>query len=289
MSSNRATTKKRKTPNKGTCMNTYYEHLSDMQTIAPCLFSGNRKMPTPDEPTFILLVGSPGVGKTSSAKKIIMSHLYRNYDDFYHVSLDTLLERVEPYRKQTREIVQGKTIDTITNANMCTMFGLSSKTFQSKRKTFKGATNTFNKEDNQTKYKSLLELTKEGLDYGVKQGYNIIYDTTLSKTGDKITEMINLITKISPKSYDFVILYVKANPEQIKKQLTKRHTNMIKSTGPVRIVNPSQVNAFVEAHNTGMAKGLKSIPELVQDSEIKKKILSIQTIVYDNNSKPNNK
>ena len=60
-------------------------------------------------PVLVIAVGSPGVGKTSSLKKILNNEPFLQargitYDHFYNVSLDTLVEHVQPYRNLTRKV-----------------------------------------------------------------------------------------------------------------------------------------------------------------------------------------
>lgn len=261
---------------RGRCrMSNTYESLKRMQDQAPCLFSNAREMLQPEEPVFILLVGCPGVGKTSSAQTIIESKLEMHYREFYHVSLDTLLERVDPYKRQTRNKMEEKEDDSKLNA----LFGISSRFFQSKRNTFKSSKNHYNNGENETPYKSLLDLTNEGLIYGIQNGFNIIYDTTLSKKGDKIKNMMELIQAVSSKPYHFIILYVTAEEEQIKKQLKQRHENMNRSNKAIRVVPPSKVKHFIEEHNEGMEVGMQLIEPILGDID---KVLTVRVIVYHN-------
>ena len=51
-------------------------------------------------PYCIVLVGAPGVGKTTQASKYLRE-MGLEYDNFYHVSLDSLVEKVKPYRNTT--------------------------------------------------------------------------------------------------------------------------------------------------------------------------------------------
>ena len=63
--------------------------------------------PTSKHPVLVIAIGAPGVGKTSS-----LIHILNNdpllqkrgitYDHFYNVSLDTIVEHVQPYRNLTR-------------------------------------------------------------------------------------------------------------------------------------------------------------------------------------------
>ena len=65
--------------------------------------------PTSVHPVLIIAVGSPGVGKTSTLKKILnneplLEDLGITYNHFYNISLDTLVEHVQPYRNLTRKV-----------------------------------------------------------------------------------------------------------------------------------------------------------------------------------------
>jgi len=67
------------------------------------------KNPTSEHPVLVIAVGSPGVGKTSSLKTILNNEPLLQtrgitYNHFYNVSLDTLVEHVQPYRNLTRKV-----------------------------------------------------------------------------------------------------------------------------------------------------------------------------------------
>lgn len=80
---------------------------------------GPNSVPQDKTPYFILLVGSPGVGKTTQIKHYISDHLGMSYDDFFHISLDFIVEKVKPYRNKTQEAVRALSeIHTpLTNTN----------------------------------------------------------------------------------------------------------------------------------------------------------------------------
>ena len=64
--------------------------------------------PTDGRPQLVIIGGSPGVGKTSQARTILQEKGYE-YDSFYHVSLDAIVERIEPYRALTKEVYERMT------------------------------------------------------------------------------------------------------------------------------------------------------------------------------------
>lgn len=67
-----------------------------------------------ERPILAIIIGAPGVGKTSQAYRFLNHYLSRKnivkqagvhltYDDFYNVSLDTLIHTVVPYRDATMQ------------------------------------------------------------------------------------------------------------------------------------------------------------------------------------------
>ena len=56
-----------------------------------------------ENPILVIVIGSPGVGKTTKAKEFIEEHLKISYDMMYHVSLDAIVERIAPYCKLATE------------------------------------------------------------------------------------------------------------------------------------------------------------------------------------------
>jgi hypothetical protein len=67
-----------------------------------------------ERPILAIIIGAPGVGKTSQAYRFLNHYLARKnvvkqagvhltYDDFYNVSLDTLIQSVVPYRDATMQ------------------------------------------------------------------------------------------------------------------------------------------------------------------------------------------
>ena len=78
--------------------------IQNVESIAS-IFSRGKNLPTDDpHPTFVLLIGSPGVGKTSQIQHFLKDHVDKSYDDFYHVSVDSIIERIEPYREVTKKL-----------------------------------------------------------------------------------------------------------------------------------------------------------------------------------------
>jgi hypothetical protein len=71
-------------------------------------------------PVFIFLIGCPGAGKTSMARKKI-NELEGNgfYEQMYNVSLDTIVENIKPFRNYTVKTYKDLTANRVpTDQNM---------------------------------------------------------------------------------------------------------------------------------------------------------------------------
>lgn len=69
------------------------------------LFMHGHNITAVENPYLFILVGSPGVGKTYVAEKYLdtITGTEQTYDNCYHVSLDTIVERVKPFRNRTQK------------------------------------------------------------------------------------------------------------------------------------------------------------------------------------------
>jgi broad-specificity NMP kinase len=239
-----------------------------------------------DRPVLVVLVGSPGVGKTSVGSTFLKQHPFTSHltkDDFYNVSSDLLLERVQPYRNATDRLYDlvKESKGELTNANFSVLANASLTTIISKKsnfllpqtearlrqrllhpnadkdapkvcecgcgKTLKPATIKLHMkkiEGEEEKTMSIVDLTKYGLEIGIQHGLNIIYDTTL-KERDIIKEDIIPLIRAHKQVYNIVVLLVTASPEDIKERLRGRHHAMI-SEGYLRAIKYELVEKFVE-------------------------------------------
>ena len=86
-----------------------FKQLNNVQdpAVVARLFSQGRRLVRDPHPTFVLLVGSPGAGKTSQLPFILQyAKIDKDVDEFYYASLDRLAEQVEPYRELTHRFHQ---------------------------------------------------------------------------------------------------------------------------------------------------------------------------------------
>lgn len=222
-------------------------------------------------PYCIVLVGAPGVGKTTQASKYLRE-MGLEYDNFYHVSLDSLVEKVKPYRNTTFRVYK-----QLTSNNIGLLNSIYLQTIKSHNKNFslKATKNSRIKQiktkqsggtkrkrsikrsiKQNTPLKSLMELREEGFKHGVMNHVNIIYDTTLSISKDKIRTDIMPIIEMSPVKYKIIVILVTADEDIIKNRIEKRQRNMI-SKQYIRSVNPKAITKLISQNEEAFEKSKK--------------------------------
>jgi signal recognition particle GTPase len=248
-----------------------FRTLKDAQDITKIvsIFSHGVKESTLKSPTpiFVVIVGAPGVGKTTQAKKILLEHGHQ-YENCYNVSLDSLVERVRPYRITTKLLydeMRKKRLEQLTDEDYAVLNEVYMATIRSKDLMFdstytvhrilgkmEGEEKKEKEKPKESKYHTLTELRKKGLEYGIKQGFNIIYDTTFSSTKNVIgTDILPLLEKQTEITYQILVLHVSSTEEQIRKQLKHRHKQMVKE-GYIRAIGPKLTKKFIKENQVGM-------------------------------------
>jgi deoxyadenosine/deoxycytidine kinase len=84
------------------------------------LFKGPAFDETPQaEPLFVFVVGAPGVGKSTQTKRFLNTRYGSHfYESMYNMSLDTIVEHIEPYRRYTSNTYKAlKANRNVTNKN----------------------------------------------------------------------------------------------------------------------------------------------------------------------------
>lgn len=219
------------------------------------------------KPLFVILVGAPGAGKTSQAKKILQSR-GMDYDHFYQVSLDSIVENVIPYRNATKTLFDTFSesgAKNLTDEELAMLSEVYLATIMSKNKGFnlnytvrritkkhRGNENKLKKPVTKNKsLATLVDLRSEALEHGIKQGYNILYDTTFRKSKNIMASDILPLLEMYPEhEYQIDVILVKAPKEQIRMQLNKRHRNMI-SQDYIRAISPKLIKMFIEDNEQG--------------------------------------
>jgi hypothetical protein len=105
---------------------------------------------------------------------------------------------------------------------------------------------------------NLNEMRSKGFEYGVEEGVNITYDTTLTASGSKVKDDIMKILEherpLSPHKYLIKILHITASPETIQQRIRSRHQTMIYGLNSyIRALNPSIkiIERFIEENQKG--------------------------------------
>lgn len=227
------------------------------------IFSNGKALPSPERPTFVVLVGAPGVGKTTQVKKFLKKD-GKSYESFYHVSLDSIVERVKPYRIATKLLYdEMKKKQELTDEDYAILNEVYLATIMSTDNGFDlnytvhRILNKIEKRDKRKKeakpatdLQSLYEMRAEGLQEGINRGYNIIYDTTFSSKKNIMKDDIMPLLEDSPIKYHIHVILVEADKEQIKRQLAKRHKNMIRDQY-IRAMPPKLTGKFIEENKKG--------------------------------------
>jgi hypothetical protein len=248
-----------------------FKTLKDAQDISKIvsIFSHgvNESTLQSSTPIFVVIVGAPGVGKTTQAKKILLEHGH-HYEHCYNVSLDSLVERVRPYRITTKLLydeMRKKRLGQLTDDDYAVLHEVYMATIRSKDLMFDSTYTVhrilgkiegeYKKEKEPSKgtyYATLTELRKKGLEYGINNGFNIIYDTTFSSTKNVMrTDILPLLEKQKDVTYQIIVLHVTSTEEQIRKQLTHRHKQMVKE-GYIRAIGPKLTKKFIKENQVGM-------------------------------------
>lgn len=234
-------------------------------------------IPKDDKPVIIILAGSPGVGKTTTAKKLIpliLGDKY-SYNNFYNISLDSLVERVKPYRKMTsnlyNEILSKKgrfnneNTQLLSNAYLPLIMSTSqdfnlNKTRKKLSAKIHNITNIkINKSVRNKTVKSLNNMREEGFIFAANNGLNILYDTTLTPLKDKIKKDILRILQKSKYKYKIITILIKADEETIKERIRGRHNAMLKENNPyIRSVSIPAVKNFIKDNEEAFNKSLKN-------------------------------
>jgi predicted kinase len=189
--------------------------------------------PAVGTPSRIIIVGgAPGVGKTTQTRRFLMER-GENYDAFYHVSFDAILESHVVYRERTgaayRALMNNRAPGPLTDEELGVLSGVSSS-MQSSRELYG---------------RTIRSLRKEAFEYGVAQGWNIVYDATFC-TNVLERDILPLLEK-HPHPYVITVLHVVAPEEQIKRQLEARHARMIQE-GWIRAMPIKKTREFMEEY-----------------------------------------
>jgi len=264
------------------------------------IFSNGMDLVSPDEqgliPYFILLIGSPGVGKTNMINKYITDKLKRNKDNFYKISLDLILEKITPFREATIEIYnklkpgerEKKTeeINVTFNKkqygllNFSTIYQTSYKNFNitskkmeklaeinslpippasNKNRPKKSIVGNIAEDSIQT----FSDIADESIRYAIKKRFNIIYDTTITPTFSKILNIMKMLEEEyqdGQNKYKIKVVLIKAEGEtEEKKNNIEKQTEQISKQ-----INRRHRNMIHNGYIRTIRKSL--IPTFIKDN-----------------------
>lgn len=232
---------------------------------------------TSDTPVLVVLIGSPGVGKTTKAKEIIESMIKHPYDTMYHVSLDDIVERIDPYctlsmdgYKQIVDMVGGPEIPDEMYGPLANLystvikqknlnFGLSNAAprmykklhnIKHKRATVKQPSK---RHSQISAFVSIKTRFDDALQSGLDNSYHVVYDTTFSDNTNKMDDIMDRVHVAEKKhnhTYKVYVIHVIASEEVIRAQLTRRHKAMIEKKC-LRAIRPGLIGKYREQNAIG--------------------------------------
>jgi GTPase SAR1 family protein len=263
---------------------TRLENAQNIKKIAKIFANNKPNYELKPNPYFVIIVGAPGVGKTTKSQQIIKKELGLNYDDFYNISLDSLVERVKPYRNITKRLyntLKAKKIELgtpeLNEKNLAVLSEVYLPTIMSNKSNFalnktekaklakievlgneKAAEalkkiKTVSIKELPSDLKHLNDMRKEGLKYGINHGLNIIYDTTLRESKNIIKDDIMSILETNNEiKYKIIVILVTADIKNIKNRIKGRHNKMLSNNDPyIRAINPKLTEMFVRENKEG--------------------------------------
>ena len=189
-------------------------------------------------PVFLLMVGLPGVGKSSGHKEAI-GRGYVPKHNYATINLDTLIESLQVFRSASSmahllkqkdpESVKFGTITAYTSKK--NDFGLF-KWYDNISKSLKPAmSRRLSKIRNRYTSKtaeqphSVQELADLAIQRAIDKSVNIVYETTLSATkAGKVTKIDELMKKLekAPHSYRVILLHIIAPIPDVSTRITHR-------------------------------------------------------------------
>ena len=258
--------------------------LSDLTTEkVDHLFHIDRAKPH-TAPVFLLMVGLPGVGKSSGHREAIKRE-YVPKHDYATINLDTLIESLKVFRsassmahllkQKDHESVKFGTITAYTSKK--NDFGLF-KWYDDISKSLKPAmSRRLSKIRNRYTSKTaeqphnVQELADLAIQRAIDKSVNIVYETTLSATkAGKVTKIDELMKKLEKAThpYTVILLHVRAPVADVSTRIKHRqeYKTPYLNVPFYRFMTPS--HTVLTSIDTGIHRAIKVIEETYPEIEI---------------------
>jgi hypothetical protein len=93
----------------------------------------------------------------------------------------------------------------------------------------------------------------KGLEFGVNNGFNILYDTTLRESKNIIKDdIMTIVEKNKDIKYKIVVILVTAPASNVQQRIRGRHTAMLLEKDPyIRAVSPLATDVLIKDNKKG--------------------------------------
>ena len=213
--------------------------------------------PTPkDEPTLIILGGSPGVGKSTFIKKQIVDKKFGiTGNDYFVISHDNIMENFKPFQDDIRRALEEKTGIVLpknyrgNNSQVNANYAIIEPELSS----LSGQYVKYFNPHNPHKLNIVRNLLFQE---AMRQKYNIIYDTTFTAKKDIIGEFI--VPYLTPSYTNIHVIHIHAEPSTIGRHLNARHKAFMKEKSYMRTIPKKMVGFFVGDNKAGFEMVLRN-------------------------------
>ncbi len=221
------------------------------------IFSGRKgynALPTPDQPIFVLLIGSPGSGKSTALARLD-ELVGLDPNDAVQISLDSLIESLEPFRANTSrlatEILAESRLPLRNNLPENVVGAIAGKTSGPYLRLMRSKKNNRPGQVGKPLEMSLNEMRYYLLEKALAQGKNIIYERTISDASkDSLDEEVFARVYGSGRPYKIFVVYTKIDDEgALRERLRRRPIGMMKRNPPFfRGVPSVMARKFIDTH-----------------------------------------
>jgi hypothetical protein len=249
----------------------YYPHLSSLTPAVVDRIYNIDTASSQAEPTFLILVGAPGSGKSSGHGRAIEAGLIPA-GNYATINMDTLLESLLPFRAAssmahflkgkaaTRDLVRFSTLPLYSShkedlgifnwydeshAALKEADPATIRAFNRVRKQF-AALKGHDTEDR------LLDINNAALKRAIDRRIPVVYETTLFLTKEgRVTKIDGLMSYLKKTPYRVVFYHIRGDPVDISRRIQARqeHSTPQNSFPFYRFV-PSSVEAVTEYVST---------------------------------------